>query len=216
MSPAGRRCRSAVLLTAALAALWATPAAAQDSSARSAPLEIRISGANGVHDFLVRSPDDRRGAAALITQLAAATAGSSRATEAAGPILPRYRIGISRPTLNSMTAPWPAAAETRFTYYPGRPGREFLLVAFSRADVLEERWIAPAPEVTAMLARHVDGLSPIGGPASDSTEALPGWSVTAGIGLVGAIALLLLEDRRRRWVLGNGSAGKRGHETGAP
>jgi hypothetical protein len=202
-------------LTAALAALWATPAAAQDSSARSAPLEIRISGANGVHDFLVRSPDDRRGAAALLTQLTA-TVGASLASEASGPILPRYHIGIGRLNFNSMIVPWQAASETRFTYYPGRPGHDFLLVAFARADVQEERWIPPAPEVTAMLARHVDGLSPIGGPASDYSSTVPGWTATAGIGLLGALAVLLLESRRRRWGLGNGSAGKRGHETGAP
>jgi hypothetical protein len=196
---------------------------AENSSIQAAQFELRIAGANGQHDVLIRSPEDRRGAASLAGQLAAATVGALSAVEAAGPMLPHYRVGLRHVSLSYAAAPWTVANEVRFTYYPGRPGHEFLLVAFARADVQEERWIAPDSAVTAMLTRHAQGLSPIVGPvagpaagrAAGLGTAASGWPTIAGIGLIAALVLLLFEDRRRR-TLGNGSTGKRGHETGAP
>jgi hypothetical protein len=74
--PVWHRCGAAILLALGLATMNAVPAAAKDTYAFYGPLEIRIVGAKGaMRDFVALSTADRRGASALVTELAGAMQG---------------------------------------------------------------------------------------------------------------------------------------------
>jgi len=199
-----------------LAGLAAVSAAASNSYPSSGPLEIRIFGANGdVRDFLARSAEDRRGAIALVNQIAGAIQGQAQPIEEAAVMLPHYRIGVSHLGLTYLTTPWARGSETSLIYFPGGQGASFLVVEFGQGRAaLDQRWILPDPEVAALLQRHVQGLVPIGlQPASRITATAP-WTVL-GVLLLAGISLRLFDDRRRWGVRGRKGAPERGR-TGAP
>jgi hypothetical protein len=183
-----------------LAGLAAVPAAATDTYLSAGPLEIRIFGANGeVRDFLPRSGEDRRGAIALVNQIAGAIQGQAQPIEEAAVMLPHYRIGVSHLGLTYVTTPWSRISETSLIYFPGGHAASFLVVEFGQGRAaLDQRWILPDPEVAALLQRHLLGLLPIGllQPAARGT-ARGSWSTALGVLLLAGISLRLFEDRRR-------------------
>ena len=196
-----------------LAGLTAAPAVAGDT--RLGPLEIRIFGANGdLRDFLARSTEDRQGAVALVNQIEGAIQGPAQPIEEAAVMLPHYRIEVSHLGTTYVTAPWARLSETSFIYFPGGEANSFMVVEFTQGrDALEQRWILPAPEVAALLGRHLLGLRPIGlEPAIRTTATVP-WNMALGAVVIAAISLRLLEDRRRWWISEKGrSAGKGTHQ----
>src|SRR5207244_8884129 len=86
----------AVLLAVGLSWLTALPAAAGSTSVLAGPLEIRIIGANGLRDFIAQSPEDRRGAATLLKQVAGAMEGPTQPIEEAAAVLPHYWVVVRR------------------------------------------------------------------------------------------------------------------------
>jgi hypothetical protein len=197
----------------ALAALTAVPAAASESPL--GPLEIRIFGANGdLRDFLARSAEDQRAAVALLNQIDAAIQGPARPIEEAAVMLPHYRIEVSHLGPTYVTAPWARLSETSFIYFPGGEANSFMVVEFTQGrDALEQRWILPAPEVAALLGRHLLGLRPIGLEPAVRTMATVPWNMALGAVVIAAISLRLLGDRRRWWISEKGrSAGKGTHQ----
>jgi hypothetical protein len=199
-----------------LAGLAAVPAAAaSDIYLASGPLEIRIFGANGeVRDFLPRSAEDRRGASALVSQIAGAIEGQAQPIAEAAVMLPHYRIGVSRLGPTYVTSPWARTSETSLIYFPGGHAPSFLVVEFGHGGAsLDQRWILPDPEVAALLQRHLRGLLPIGllAPPGPGT-ARGSWSMALGVLLLAGISVRLFGDRRR-WGLGERrrSAGKGTH-----
>jgi hypothetical protein len=183
-----------------LGGLAAVPAEANDTYPASGPLEIRIFGAKGeMRDFLPRSAEDRRGATALVSQIAGAIQGQAQPIEEAAVIVPHYRIGVSHLGPTYVTSPWSRTSETSLIYFPGGHAASFLVVEFGQGRAaLDQRWILPDPEVAALLERHLQGLVPIGlsGPAARDT-ARGSWSTGIGVLLLAGIMLRLLEDRRR-------------------
>jgi hypothetical protein len=183
-----------------LAGLTAAPTAASDNAL--GPLEIRIVGANGtMHDFLARSVVDRHGALALVKQIEGAIQGPAQPIEEAAVMLPHYRIEVSQLGPTYVTAPWARISETSFIYFPGGDANSFMVVEFTQGrSALEQRWILPAPEVAALLKRHLPGLRPIGmEPAVRPTVAAP-WDMALGAVLLMGISLRMLADRRRWWL----------------
>jgi hypothetical protein len=182
-----------------LAGLAAVPAAASERYPSPGPLEIRIFGANGdVRDFLPRSVEDRRGAVALVNQIAGAIQGRALPIDEAAVILPHYRIGVSHLGLTYVTSPWARTSETSLIYFPGGDAASFLVVEFGQGPAaLEQRWIPPDPEVAALLERHLKGLVPIGLSAPAARDTASGsWSTGIGALLLAGIMLRLFEDRR--------------------
>jgi hypothetical protein len=125
---------------------------------------------------------------------------------------------VSHLGLTYVTSPWARTSETSLIYFPSEHGASFLVIEFGQGPAaLEQRWILPDPDVAALLARHLQGLVPIGlsGPAARGT---PGgsWSTLLGVLLLAGISLRLIEDRRR-WGLREKKEGapERGR-TGAP
>lgn len=198
MRPLRRRCGAAILLALGLAAVTAVPAAAKDTYAFYGPLEIRIVGAHGeLRDFVALSTADRRGAAALVRQLAGAMQGPALPIDGP-PALPHYRIGVSHLGLTYVTTPWARLSDTSFIYFPGDPSSSFLLVEFRQGDAaLQQRWIEPSPEVAALFARHLQGMSPIGTEASATTTAADPWGIAIGALVVAVLGMMLVEDRGR-------------------
>jgi len=198
-----------------LAGLAAVPAAAAYPS--SGPLEIRIFGADGdVRDFLPRSDEDRRGAIALVNQIAGAIQGQAQPIEEAAVMLPHYRIGVSHLGLTYLTTPWARGSETSLIYFPGGRAASFLVVEFGRGRAsLDQRWILPDPEVAAMLQRHLRGLLPIGLQPAVRLSARAPWSAALGVLLLAGISVRLFEDRRRWGLRERKGAPERGR-TGAP
>jgi hypothetical protein len=201
-----------------LAGLAAVPAAASDTYPSSGPLEIRIFGANGdVRDFLPRSADDRRGAIALVNQIAGAIQGQALPIEEAAVMLPHYRIGLSHLGLTYVTSPWARVSETSLIYFPGGQAASFLVVEFGHGRAaVDQRWILPDPEVAALLQRHLQGLVPIGQPQAAARGTATGsWSTGLGVLLLAGISLRLFEERRRWGLRRKEGAPERGR-TGAP
>ena len=183
-----------------LAGLTAIPAVASDHPL--GPLEIRIFGANGeLRDVLAQSPEDRRGAIALVNQIDGATQGPAKAIEEAAVMLPHYRIEVSQLGPMYVTNPWARLSETSFIYFPGGEANSFMVVEFTQGQAaLEQRWIVPDGEVAALLERHLLGLRPIGlEPAIHATATTP-WNMALGVLVIAAIGLRLVEDRRRWWI----------------
>jgi hypothetical protein len=206
-----RRCGCAALLAIGLAGLTAVPAGAGDDSPFFGPLEVRIFGANGdLRDFVARSADDRRGATALVDQIAGAIQGPAQPIEEAAIMLPHYRIGVSHLALTYVTTPWARISETSFIYFPSEQGVSFLVVAFARGDAsVEQRWIAPSPQVAALLERHLQSLPPIGMESAARGTAAEPWNIALGAMLLASLSLILLPDPRRwRLIEKRRSAGK--------
>jgi hypothetical protein len=194
-----------------LAGVTAVPAAANDTFPSRGPLEIRISGANGgVRDFLARSADDRRGASALINQIADAIEGPADAIEESAVMLPHYRIEVSHLGPAYVTAPWARRSDVSFIYLPGGQDASFMVVEFTQGQAArDQRWILPAPEVAALLQRHLRGLRPIGLETAVRATTTPPWNVAVGALLLAGISLRLMDDRRRWRLRERGrSAGK--------
>ena len=192
---------------------WLTvqPVAASDGAVLSGPLEIRIIGANGLRTFVALSPEDRRGAAALLNQVGGALEGPAQPIEEAAAMLPHYRVVVRRLPPSYLTGSWPRPTETSFIYYTGVEGTSFLMVEFSQSDAaLEDRWMLPSPEVSALLERHLKGLLPIGTePSAESTSAPP-WGMAIGVVLLAAFGAMLFEERRRWSLLRAKGAPERG------
>ena len=209
---AWRRYGCAAVMAIGLAGLTAVPAAASDSHL--GPLEIRIFGASGeLRDFLARTTEDRRGATALVNQIDGAIQGPAQAIEEAAVMLPHYRIEVSQLGPMYLTAPWARLSDTSFIYFPGGEANSFMVVEFTRGRAaLEQRWIVPAPEVAALLQRHLQGLPPIGLEPTIRTTSPTPWNMALGAVVIAAISLRLLEDRRRWWTSEKGrSTGKGTH-----
>jgi len=209
--PASHRFGAAVLLALGLATMTALPAAAKDTYAFYGPLEIRIVGANGaIRDFVALSSTDRRGASALVKELASAMQGTARPSDGP-PALPYYRIGVSHLGLTDATMPWARLLDTSFIYSPGGDAsRTLLMVEFRQGDAaLQQRWIEPSPEVASLLARHLQGLSAIGTETSAATATTDPSGIAIGAMVLAVLSLMLVGDRRR-WRLGGErrSAGK--------
>ena len=207
-----RRLAAATLLCIGSLGLTASQAAAKDIYPFYGPLEVRIVGANGdVRAFIALSREDTQGAAELVNQITGAMNWPAEPIEEAATTLPHYRIGISHLAMNYPTMPWARMSETDFIYYPGGDGASFLMVEFSQGDAtLQERWLEPAPLVSAMIQRHLKGLAPIGsGAAETEGAATPPWGLIVGAALLAGLSILFVEDRRR-WELGEDgrSAGK--------
>jgi hypothetical protein len=194
-----------------LAALSAAPAAASDAFTSRDPLEIRIYGANGgMRDFVARSAEDRRGATALVNQIADAIEGRARPIEESAVMLPHYRIEVSHLGPAYVTAPWARLSETSFVYLPDGQYASFMVVEFTRGQsARDQRWILPDLEVDALLKRHLHGLRPIGPePAARATTTGP-WNIAIGAVLLAGISLRLFVDRWRWRLSEQGrSAGK--------
>jgi hypothetical protein len=208
--PVWHRCGAAILLALGLATMTAIPAAAKDTYAFYGPVEIRIVGANGaMSDFVALSTADRHGASALVEELAGAMQGPDLPIDGP-PAMPYYRIGVSHLGLTYVTMPWARLSDTSFIYYPGDVSRTFLMVEFRQGDAaLQQRWLEPSPEVAALLARHLQGMSPIGTETSAPTASTDPWVFGIGAMVLALFSLMLVEDRKR-WRLGGGgrSAGK--------
>lgn len=194
-----------------LAGLTPVPAGASVSDLHRGPLEIRIFGANGaVRDFLARSAADRLGADALLIQIDGAIQGQVQPIDEAAVMLPHYRIEVSHLGPTYVTAPWDRLSQTSFIYFPAANAASFMVVEFAQGQsALDQRWILPAPEVAALLERHLQGLRPIGlEPAAQATTTAP-WNLAVGAVLLAAISLRLFDDRRRWQLREKGrSAGK--------
>lgn len=199
-----------------LAGLTAVPGAAADRLPSSAPLEIRILGANGVvRDFVARSAMDRRGALALVNQIDGAVEGPAQPIEESAVMLPHYRVDVSHLAPAYVTAPWARVLETSFIYFPGGQDNSFMVVEFTNGHAaLEQRWILPDPDVGALLDRHLEGLTAIGlEPPRRATAAAP-WNAALGLVVLVAIGLRLFAERprgrrtgrRERWQRGSTSA----------
>jgi hypothetical protein len=200
----------AVLLAVGLGSLAPLPASAASPSVLAGSLEIRIIGANGLRDFIARSPEDRRGAVALVNQIVGATQGPAQAIEESAVMLPHYRIEVSHLRPTYVTAPWSRLSQTSFIYFPGGQANSFMVVEFTQGRAaLEQRWIVPAPEVAALLERHLLGLPPIGSEVSSEATDAPPWGTAIGVIVLAAFGAMLFEDRRR-WPLAmkKKSAGK--------
>jgi hypothetical protein len=209
--PVWHRCAAAILLALGLASMTAAPAAAKDTYAFYGPLEIRIVGANNaLRAFVALSTADRRGASALVEELAGAMQGSALPIDGP-PAMPHYRIGVSHLGLTYVTMPWARFSDTSFIYYAGA-SRTFLLVQFRQGDApLQQRWTQPSPEVSSLLARHLQGIAPIGieASASANTATTDPWEFAIGAMVLAVLSLMLVEDRRRWRLGGKGrSAGK--------
>ena len=204
------RCIASALLAVSLVGLSSLTALAAHPASPSGPLEIRIVGANGLRDFIALSPEDRRGATALLNQVAGAMDGPAQPIEEAAATLPHYRIVVRRLGPSYFVNPWPRPTETSFIYYPGGEGTSFLMVEFSQSDAaLEQRWMLPSPEVSALLERHLQGLPPIGSELPHETNRAAPWGMAIGVVLLAALGALLVEDRRRSPLAGmKRSAGK--------
>ena len=207
-----RRLVAATVLCIGSLVLVASPAAAGDIDPFYGPLEVRIVGANGeMRDFIALSREDTQGASVLVKQITSALPGPPQPIEEVAATLPHYRIGISHMAMSYPTMPSARKSATTFIYYPGGDGASFLMVEFGQADaVLQDRWVAPAPAVSAMIRRHLKGLAPIGtGAAEAESPSPPPWGLIAGAVLLAGLSLLFLEDRRR-WRRGadRRSAGK--------
>jgi len=204
------RCIASALLAVSLVGLSSLTALAAHPASPSGPLEIRIVGANGLRDFIALSPEDRRGATALLNQVAGAMDGPAQPIEEAAATLPHYRIVVRRLGPSYFVNPWPRPTETSFIYYPGGEGTSFLMVEFSQSDAaLEQRWMLPSPEVSALLERHLQGLPPIGSEVPHETNRAAPWGMAIGVVLLAALGALLVEDRRRSPLAGmKRSAGK--------
>jgi hypothetical protein len=182
-----------------LAGLTAVPVGASDTIRHLGPLEIRIFGANGaVRDFLARSAPDRLGADALVRQIDGAIQGPAQPIDETAVMLPHYRIEVSHLGPTYVTAPWARLSQTSFIYFPSGQAASFIVVEFTEGQAaLEQRWILPAPEVAALLERHLQGLRPIGlEPATRATATAP-WNIALGAVLLAAISLRMFEDRLR-------------------
>jgi len=175
------------------------PASAGDGFPSAGPLEIRIFGANGaVRDFLARSARDQRGAVALVNQIDGAIEGLPQAIEESAVMLPHYRIEVSHLGPAYLTAPWARVSETSFIYFPGGQDNSFMVVEFAHGRAaLDQRWILPDPEVTALLDRHLQGLRPIGLESPIRSNATMPWDIALGALVLAAIGLRLFADRRR-------------------
>jgi hypothetical protein len=206
-----RRIGAAMLLGLGLAALTAAPAAAKDTYVFYGPLEIRIVGANGeLRDFVALSTPDRLGASALVAQLADAMQGPSQPIDRP-PALPHYRIGVSHFGVPYVTTPWARMSETSFIYYPGDEASRFLLVEFRQGDAaLQQRWMPPSPVVAALLARHLEGLSPIETETPASAGATGSWGIVIGAIVLTILTWMLFEDRRRWRLAGGGRSAVKG------
>ena len=75
--------------------------------------------------FIAQSPDDRRGAASLLNQVAGAMEGPTQPIEEAAAVLPHYRVVVRRQLPRYLPGPWPRPTETSFIYYPGGAGTSF-------------------------------------------------------------------------------------------
>ena len=204
------RCIASSLLAVSLVRLASLSALAAPPASPSGSIEIRLIGANGLRDFIALSPEDRRGATALMNQVAGAMEGPAQPIEEAAATLPHYRIVVRRLAPSYFVNPWPRPTQTSFIYYPGGVGTSFLMVAFSQSDAtLEQRWMLPSTEVSALLERHLKGLPPIASELPDATNSAAPWGMAIGVILLAALGALLLEDRRR-WPLAaqKRSAGK--------
>ncbi len=188
MSVSWPRSAFGLLLAVGFGWLTALPAAASAIDPYQGPLEIRIFGANGVaRDFIARSPEDRRGAVALVNQIDGAIQGPTQAIEESAVMLPHYRIGVSHVGPTYVTTPWARLSETSFIYFPGLQANNFMVVEFTQGRAaLEQRWILPAPEVAALLERHLLGLPPIGSEVSSEAADSPPWGMAIGVVLVAA------------------------------
>jgi hypothetical protein len=210
MRPVSHRSGAAILLALGLATMTAVPAAAKDTYAFYGPLEIRIVGANGaMTDFVALSSADRRGASALVKELAGAIQRPALPSDGP-PAKPYYRIGVSHLGLTNVTMPWAGLSDTSFIYAPGDASSSFLLVEFRQGDAaLQQRWIQPSPEVAALLAGHLQGLSAIGAQTAAPTATTDPWGIAIGAMVLAVLSLMLVEDRRRWRRGGEGrSAGK--------
>jgi hypothetical protein len=178
---------------------------------------VRIFGANGdLRDFIARSAEDRRAAAALVDQIAGTIEGPAKPIEEAAIMLPHYRIGVSHLALSYVTTPWARMSETSLIYFPSERGTSFLVIAFARGDaVLEQRWIATSPDVAALLQRHLQGLPPIGMEPPPRGTASEPWNLALGATLLAGLSLILLPDHRR-WRREWRERRKKGIQTGAP
>jgi hypothetical protein len=179
-----------------LAGLAAAQAAASETP--TGPLEIRIFGANGeVRDFLARSAEDRRGAAALVNQIEGAIEGPSQEIQDSAILLPHYRMDVSQLGPTYVTVPWARLSETSFIYLPGGQANSFMVVEFLHArSVIEQRWIQPDPEVAALFARHLGGLQPIGLEPAANDAPTARWNIGLGAILLAAISLRVFGVRR--------------------
>ena len=210
MRPVWCRYGAAILLGLGLAAVTAVPVAAKDTYPFYGPLEIRIVGANGeLREFVALSTADRRGASALVEELAVAMQGPAPPIDAP-PARLHYRIGVSHLGLTYVTTPWARLSDTSFVYYPGGPSSTVLMVEFRQGDsALQQRWLEPSAEVAALLARHLQGLSPIGTDASAITPTIDPWGIAIGAVVLVVLGMTLVEERRRWPGSGGGrSAGK--------
>ena len=210
MRPIWYRYGAAILLGLGLAAATAVPVAAKDTYAFYGPLEIRIVGANGeLRDFVALSTADRRGASALANQLALAMQGAVLPIDAP-PARPHYRIGVSHLGLTYVTTPWARLSDSSFVYYPGGASSSVLMVEFRQGDSgLRQGWLEASPEVAGLLARHLEGMSPIGTEASATRFTTVPWGIAMGAMVLAVLGVTLVEDRRRWRRSGGGrSAGK--------
>jgi hypothetical protein len=182
-----------------LVALAAVPAVAGDRFPDSGPREIRIFGANGaVRDFLPRSQEDLRAAAALVSQIDGAIEGPVQAIDESAVMLPHYRIEVSQLGPAYVTNPWARLVETSFIYFPGGHDKSFMVVEFAQGRAaLEQRWILPDPEVAALVDRHLQGLRPIGLEAPLRSTGTVHWSYALAAVLLAAIGVRFFADRRR-------------------
>jgi hypothetical protein len=205
-----RHCGAAILLALGFATMTAVPAAAKDTYAFYGPLEIRIVGANGaMRDFVALSTADRSGASALVKELAGAIQGPALPIDGS-PATPYYRIGVSHLGFTYVTMPWARLSDTSFMYYPGDVSHTFLMVEFRQGDAaLQQRRLTPSPEVATLLARHLQGMAPIGMEATATTPTTDPWEFEIGAMVLAVFSVMLIEDRRR-WRPGGGgrSAGK--------
>jgi hypothetical protein len=171
----------------------------------------------------VRPVWHRCGAAILLALgLASMTAAPAAAKELAGavqgpalpidgpPGMPHYRIGVSHLGLTYVTMPWARFSDTSVIYYPGEASRTFLLAEFRQGDApLQQRLIQPSPEVASLLARHLQGIAPLGTEAPANSAPTDPWEFAIGAMVLAVLSLLLVEDRRRWRLGGKGrSAGK--------
>lgn len=180
------------------------PAAARDFFA--GPLQIRIVGANGEsRGFLAVSDADRQAALALVKELTTKLRAPAQPIEEAAATLPHYQLKLGQLGFNYVEL-LPLTADTTMIYYPGGDGQSFLMLdSRGRTPATDEWWIEPSPAITGMIDRHLDGLLPIGAPASSAGTSTAPWGVLIGAVLLAGLTLVLWEDRRR-WLRRNGGS----------
>lgn len=196
--PRWARVGLASVFAAMLLSATVIPAAARESYWLANPIEIRMVGAEGqARDFVVVSPQDRKAAAALLTQLSQDLQAPAEPITETATTRPHYRIGLERRRMTFVPV-WPNVPPTNLVYYDGGSASSFLMLdSPAHNEANDGWWVQPLPEVSALLHRHLQGLPPMAASPASVETPTPPWEIGLATVILSGLILALLEDRRQ-------------------